>query len=148
MGTPQELHRSFKEDEILSALSGIQSLPYCKFPVSTGRETVFLNRNGKRQEDPVIINLFLIRQSIRVEKQTRGINHADFNYECMYSFNTIERNCCFTVLWLNYESFSLLHYRYESMLPYLNVFSLTCAITNLLHKVIANESPLLQVSSC
>lgn len=116
--------------------------------MSTGREAVFLNRNAKRQEDPHSQLISHQTKHMVVEKQTRGTNHADFHYECMYYFNTIERNCCFTALWLNYESFSLLHYRYESVLPYLNVFSLTCAITNRLHKVITNESPLLQVSSC
>lgn len=62
--------------------------------------------------------------------------------------NTIEGNNFVTVLLFNYDLFSLLHYRYESMLPYWSLFFHLHNNVIPLHKVLFNESQLLQVNAC
>lgn len=134
------LHRSFHQDEILSAFSvqWVLTSPAldANYQCLQEHKLYFKLECQEIQKNPSLDNIFLIRQNHVGGKQTSRTNRIDFNYGYMQNFKTTEGNNFVRVLpfnydllsSLNYDLLSSLHYRYESVLPYLDLFSLTCII--------------------
>lgn len=62
-------------------------------------------------------------------KQTSGTNHEDSTMNICKILTPLRGKKLIIVSLFNYDLFSSLHYRYESMLPHLHLLSLTCTIT-------------------
>lgn len=62
-------------------------------------------------------------------KQTSGTNHEDSTMNICKILTLLRGKKLIIVSLFNYDLFSSLHYRCESMLPHLHLLSLTCTIT-------------------
>lgn len=84
--------------------------------MSTGVGVLFQTGIPRETKECLLANVFLIRKGMWVENKPEGPTTWIL---AMYvdKINTIEGNNFVTVLLFNYDLYSLLHYRYESMLP-------------------------------